>query len=406
MKSVNNRNANGKNSAKSLPEPNEEAIAHSKKLSDNIKRFLSRHKNLPFSKFMEMALYTPQLGYYAGGLPKIGKSGDFITAPEVSNIFSRCLARQAAQVLSQLDEANIVEFGAGQGTMAKDILLELENLQQPLHRYYIVEISADLRQRQKQTFEQHLPAEIVKKVVWLDKLPSTPISAVVLANEVLDAMPFERLRIEPERALQGYVVFNEKTQQFDWDFQTITDAKLQKFANQLIKHIGKVSDLGYETEINLNLKPWLKSLNDILAEGAVFLIDYGYSRHEYYQPARVMGTLRCHYQHRAHNNPFFYPGLQDITAHVDFTAVAEDAFDSGFKIAGFTTQAHFLMGSGLLEMSADLDADITEQIQIAQQIKTLTLPDEMGETFKAIALTKNFNQPLIGFNVRDLRHQL
>lgn len=406
MKSVNNRNSNGKISAKSLPEPSEQAIAHSQKLTDNIKRFLSRHKSLPFSKFMEMALYTPQLGYYAGGLPKIGKTGDFITAPEVSNIFSRCLARQAAQVLAQLDEANIVEFGAGQGTMAKDILLELDNMQQPIHRYYIVEISADLKERQKHTFEQHLPEEIVKKIVWLDKLPSAPISAVVLANEVLDAMPFERLRIEPDRALQGYVVFNEKTQQFDWDFQTITDSKLQKFANQLIQHIGKVSDLGYETEINLNLKPWLKSLNDILAEGAVFLIDYGYSRHEYYQPARVMGTLRCHYQHRAHNNPFFYPGLQDITAHVDFTAVAENAFDSGFKVAGFTTQAHFLMGSGLLEMSAGIDADITEQIQIAQQIKTLTLPDEMGETFKAIALTKNFDQSLIGFNIRDLRHQL
>lgn len=355
---------------------------------------------------MEMALYTPQLGYYAGGLPKFGKAGDFITAPEVSPIFSRCLARQAAQVLSQLDEPNIVEFGAGQGTMAKDILLELDAMQQTLNRYYIVEISADLRERQQQVLAEKLPAETFAKIVWLDQLPTTPISAFILANEVLDAMPFERIRIEPDRALQGYVVFNEKTQQFDWDYKNITETKLQKFANQLIKHIGKVSDLGYETEINLNIKPWLKSLNDILSSGAVFLVDYGYTRDEYYQPARVMGTLRCHYQHRAHNNPFFYPGLQDITAHVDFTAVAEAAFDSGFKVAGYTTQAHFLMGSGLLEMSFDPNADIAEQIHNAQQIKMLTLPDEMGETFKAIALTKNFDQPLIGFSVRDLRHQL
>ena len=406
MKSANSHRSNKNTHAKSLPEPTNEAINHSQKLSQHIQRHLVRHKKLTFSKYMEMALYTPQLGYYSGGLPKIGKTGDFITAPEVSPIFSRCLARQSAQVLATLDEPNLIEFGAGQGTMAKDILLELHAMQQPVHRYYIVEISADLRERQKQTFEKHLPEELANKVIWLDSLPKTPINAVVLANEVLDAMPFERIRIEPEQALRGYVSFNNNDQQFHWDYQKITEPNLQKFANQLIKHIGKASDLGYETEINLNLKPWLKSLSDTLNTGAVFLIDYGYSRQEYYQPARVMGTLRCHYQHRAHNNPFFYPGLQDITAHVDFTAVAEEAFDSGFKIAGFTTQANFLMGSGLLDMSFNADADITQQIQIAQQIKTLTLPDEMGETFKVIALTKQFEQPLIGFSVRDLRHQL
>ena len=409
MKSTNRHHSSQKNNPKSLPEPNQESILHSQKLIKHIQKYITRHSSLPFSKFMEMALYTPQLGYYSGGLPKIGKTGDFITAPEVSPIFSRCLARQAAQVLAEIpfqDNPSIIEFGAGQGTMAKDILLELQALQQPLHRYYILEVSADLKQRQKQTLEAHLTSEWFEKIVWLDALPKTSINGVVFANEVLDAMPFERIRIEPNQALQGHVRFNETSQQFEWDYQTITDKGLQKFANQLIKHIGKVSDLGYETEINLNLKPWLKSLGDVLENGSMFLIDYGYSRHEYYQPARVMGTLRCHYQHRAHSNPFFYPGLQDITAHVDFTAVAEEAFDSGFKIAGFTTQANFLMGTGLLEMSFNADADISEQIKIAQQIKTLTLPDEMGETFKVIGLTKNFNQPLIGFSVRDLRHQL
>ncbi|GAB6071057.1 SAM-dependent methyltransferase [Thiomicrorhabdus hydrogeniphila] len=406
MKSTHPRHSHRSNSPKSLPEPSEDGLLHSEKLSKNIQRYLSRHNNLPFSKFMEMALYTPQLGYYSGGLPKIGKTGDFITAPEVSPIFSRCLARQAAQILAELAEPNLIEFGAGQGTMAKDILLELHAMQQNVNRYYIIEISADLRARQKQTLLEQLPNDLFSKVVWLDSLPKTPINAVVLANEVLDAMPFERIRIEPQQALKGYVCYNETSQQFDWDYQIITEPGLQKFANQLIQHIGKVSNLGYETEINLNLKPWLKSLNDILSAGAVLLIDYGYSRQEYYQPARVMGTLRCHYQHRAHSNPFFYPGLQDITAHVDFTAVAEEGFDSGFKVAGFTTQANFLMGSGLLEMSFDANADISQQVRIAQQIKTLTLPDEMGETFKVIALTKQFEQPLIGFSVRDLRHQL
>ncbi|QKI88524.1 class I SAM-dependent methyltransferase [Thiomicrorhabdus xiamenensis] len=391
---------------KKLPAPSEEAKGYSEHLSQKIRTSIKRHGSLSFAQFMQKALYTPNLGYYSSSLPKIGKGGDFITAPEISPIFSRCLARQTQQVLEQLEEPNIIEFGAGRGIMAADILLEMQRLEQDIHRYYIVEISADLQQRQKAYLRETLSEELFNKVAWLEKLPATPISAVILANEVLDAMPFERLRIEPERALQGYVCYNEAKNEFDWDYQPITDSKLQRFANQLIKHIGKVSDLGYETEINLNLGPWLKSLSQILSKGLVLLIDYGYTREEYYQPARVMGTLRCHYQHRAHQNPFFYPGLQDITAHVDFTAVAEAGFDAGFRIAGYTTQANFLMGSGLLEMSVDPQADIGEQIKVAQQIKTLTMPDEMGENFKVIALSKQIDDGLIGFKVRDLRHQL
>jgi len=389
-----------------LPEPSEQAKQHSAKLSQRIQKSIRRHGNLTFAQFMQKALYTPGLGYYANGLPKIGQAGDFITAPEVSSMFSRCLARQAIQVLKDLPEANILEFGAGQGTMAKDILLELQDQQQALEHYYIVELSADLRARQQFTLKESLPDSLFSKVIWLDELPQKPISAVVLANEVLDAMPLERLRIEPEQALQGYVQYKEETQQFDWDYQKITKKPLQQFANQLIEHIGQVSELGYETEINLNIQPWLQSISDFLSQGAILLIDYGYSRHEYYQPARVMGTLRCHYQHRAHSNPFYYPGLQDITAHVDFTAVAEAAYDSGLKVAGYTTQAQFLMATGLLEMASNPDAEVTEQLKIAQQIKTLTLPNEMGESFKVMALSKQLDQSLIGFSLRDLRHQL
>ncbi|MCF6346654.1 MAG: SAM-dependent methyltransferase [Thiomicrorhabdus sp.] len=391
---------------KKLPPPSEDAILHSQQLSKQIRTSLARHKNMTFAQYMQKALYTPNLGYYSNGLTKIGAQGDFITAPEISPIFSRCLARQAQQVLQTLDEPNIVEFGAGRGVMAKDILLELQTLNQPLKRYYIIELSAELQQRQKETLQAALPPELYQKVTWLNQLPSTPISAVIFANEVLDAMPFERLRIEPQHTLRGHVRYNEQKECFEWDYQPITDATLQQFANRLTQHIGDVSELGYNTEINLHIKPWLESLNSILIQGAVILIDYGYPRKEYYQPARVMGTLRCHYQHRAHQNPFFYPGLQDITAHVDFTAVAEAGFESGFKVAGYTTQANFLMGSGLLEMSSNSDASITEQLKIAQQIKTLTLPNEMGENFKVIALTKQCDFSLIGFSVRDLRHQL
>ncbi|WP_373017570.1 class I SAM-dependent methyltransferase [Thiomicrorhabdus sp.] len=389
-----------------LPEPSAEARQHSQQLSEKIQRSLNRHPIMRFSQFMQMALYTPGLGYYASGLPKIGEQGDFITAPEVSPIFSRCLARQAMQVLSQLDTPNIIEFGAGQGTMAKDIILELQAQEEPLENYFIIELSADLRERQQFTLKENLPDELYKKIIWLDSLPEKPIPAVVLANEVLDAMPFERIRIEPQQALLGHVQYDESTQQFGWDYHKITDKKLQQFANQLINHIGEVSELGYETEINLNIQPWLRALSDSLSQGLILLVDYGYTRQEYYQPARVMGTLRCHYQHRAHSNPFFYPGLQDITAHVDFTAVAEAAYDSNLKVAGFTTQAHFLMATGLLDMSSDPNMPITEQIRIAQQIKTLTLPNEMGETFKVIALSKQLDVKLMGFNLRDLRHQL
>ncbi|MGC9385605.1 MAG: class I SAM-dependent methyltransferase [Hydrogenovibrio sp.] len=390
---------------RTLPEPPSELQTRSQQLTEKIRQSLKRYGALSFAHYMELALYMPQFGYYASGLPKIGAQGDFITAPEISPIFSRCLARQAEQILKRLETPNLIEFGAGKGTMARDILLELHALQQPVDQYYIIELSADLRQRQTETL-QSLPAGVFEKVVWLDRLPDKPLQAVVLANEVLDAMPVEKLRFERDQSLLGYVDYNESRQRFEWQYQPITDRQLQKASNAILKQIGEPSPQGYETEINLNIQPWLKSLSDCLTAGAVLLVDYGYTRREYYQPARRMGTLRCHYQHRAHSDPFFYPGLQDITAHVDFTAVAESAFHAGFKIAGFTTQAHFLMSSGLLEMSADAESHITESLKVAQQIKTLTLPDEMGESFKVIALTKGCDLSLMGFKLRDLRHQL
>lgn len=389
----------------SLPTPSEEAQLHSEKLSQRIKQQLKRQGSLTFSQFMQMALYTPGLGYYANSLPKIGSQGDFITAPEVSPLFSQCIARQAMQVLKTLDTPSLVEFGAGRGVMAKSILLELDAQEQAVEHYYILELSADLKQVQQETL-QTLPTHLFEKVVWLDSLPEKPIEAVFIANEVLDAMPVERLKLEPHQTSQAMVVYNEDKQQFEWDYVPITDRLLQRFSNGILHFIGDPSPEGYETEINLNIRPWLKSVYAAMERGLLLLIDYGYTRKEFYQPARVMGTLRCHYQHLAHNNPFFYPGLQDITAHVDFTAVAESGFDVGFKVAGFSTQAHFLMSSGLLELSSTQSDDITQSLKIAQQIKTLTLPDEMGETFKVIALTKKTDLPLIGFQLRDLRHQL
>lgn len=391
---------------KALPEPNEEAKARSQELTDKIRRHLNRHQSMTFAEFMRQTLYTPGLGYYTNGLPKIGEQGDFITAPEISPIFSRCLARQAQQALADMAQPTILEFGAGRGIMARDILLELEQIEQPLDHYFILEVSGDLKQIQQQTI-QTLPPHLADKVVWLDRLPSKPMEAVVLANEVLDAMPVERLLLESEQISRAYVKWDEERQKFDWHYQPLIDPNLQKVANKILHQLGAPHpDRAYYTEVNLHIEPWLNSIDDFLKAGLVILIDYGYSRQEYYQAARHMGTLRCHYQHRAHSNPFFYPGLQDITAHVDFTAVAEAAYHSNFKVAGYTTQAHFLMSTGLLEAAEDPNRSVIDQLKISQQIKTLTMPDEMGENFKVMALTKHFDKAINGFKMRDLRHQL
>jgi len=393
-----------------LPEPTPEAKARSAQLTQKIRQFLNRAGQMTFGDYMQRALYTPNLGYYANGLPKIGAQGDFITAPEISPIFSHCLANQSQQVLEKLSvNKTILEFGAGRGVMARDILLRFIEQGWTLDNYFILELSADLKAKQQETLAEALPKEWLNKVQWLDKLPETPIHGVILANEVLDAMPFERLYFETDQVSLGHVIYNEAKDKFDWDFRPITEPYLLKQANELLRIIGDPTAhnaKGYFTEINPHIAPWLNSLQSVLTEGLVLLVDYGYVRQEYYQSARHMGTLRCHYQHRAHSDPFFYPGLQDITAHIDFTSVAEAGFEAGFKVAGFTTQAHFLMGSGLLQANPSHDSDITEQLKFAQQVKTLTMPDEMGETFKVIALTKNFDQPLMGFIYRDLRHTL
>ena len=389
-----------------LPTPSSLAIEHSQQLVKYIQESIKPSCTLGFSEYMQQALYAPNLGYYSNGLTKIGADGDFITAPETSSLFSRCLARQAHQVLSQLPEPNIVEFGAGRGIMARDILLELAELNQPIEHYYIIELSAELKHVQKQTLAS-LPDALKEKVIWLTQLPQNPISAVVLANEVIDAMPIEMIKLEPEQVSQAYVEF-DSAGQANWLFKEIkTDNdELQNRIKEIQSLIGIPSPKGYQTEVNLNIQPWVSSIADFLTAGLVLIIDYGYSRTEYYQPAREMGTFRCHYQHLAHADPFFYPGLQDLTSHVDFTAVAEAGFKAGLDIDGFTTQAHFLMASGLLEMANEFEHDSPDAIKIAQQIKTLTMPNEMGESFKVIGMTKNITKPLIGFQMQNLLHTL
>lgn len=391
-------------SVESLPEPDEAAKKRSRDLCACISAACEQQGgSIAFSDFMQMALYQPGLGYYSGGLEKFGEAGDFITAPEVSSLFSQCIVRQIVQVFNEAEVADVLEFGAGSGLMAADILLELERLHALPEHYYIVELSAELRSRQKQTINGKAP-HLTGKVQWLDTLPHEAIQGVIIANEVLDAMPVECFRINDDVVEQLRVVVRDDQLQAAY---LKADAAIDEQVRTIEQRRGNMFEHGYCSEFNPSIKAWLASLYAVLDKGLVLLIDYGYPVQEYYLDERDSGTLVCHYQHRAHADPLWYPGLQDITAFVDFSAVAHAAVDAGFEISGYTSQAMFLLGCGLGELHQSVVSDDPkQQLLLAQQIKTLTLPSEMGERFKAMALSKKIDLPLIGFAMQDYRNRL
>jgi SAM-dependent MidA family methyltransferase len=352
---------------------------------------------LPFDRFMELALYAPGLGYYVAGSRKFGAEGDFVTAPEISPLFGRALARQCAQVLAETG-GGILEFGAGTGTMAADILLQLEADRQLPDRYCILELSPELRGRQRETLAARVPA-LLERVEWLDKLPSA-FSGVLLGNELLDAMPVQRFRLAGEGVEEAFVV--NRGDGFDWQWQPAVSPGLVE-AVRTIRRAVQLPD-GYESEINLRLAPWMSAVADTLQQGVMVLVDYGYSGREYYHPERHGGTLICHFRHRAHDNPLVLAGLQDITANVDFSAVARAATAAGLALAGYSTQAHFLIGCGLDALLGE--ADPADHLDLVQGVKQLTLPSAMGERFKAIAFSRGLDLPLCGFAMRDLSDRL
>jgi SAM-dependent MidA family methyltransferase len=356
---------------------------------------------IPFSRYMELCLYAPGLGYYSAGQRKFGSGGDFVTAPEISSLFGRCLARCCAEVLRQAG-GDVLEFGAGSGRLAVDLLGELNVLDSLPERYFILERSADLQQRQQQLLRRELP-QLCERVVWLDRLPPAGFRGVMLANEVLDAMAVERFHWLGTAATQYFVA--QGAEGFAWVEQPVESPGLRAAIERLVQ-VCKLP-AGYVSEANLLLEPWLQSLAGRLEEGLLLLVDYGYERGEYYHPQRSSGTLMCHYRQRAHGDPFLWPGLQDITAHVDFTAVAEAAVAAGLTVNGYTNQAWYLLDSGLerLLQEAGSTNSLAYQ-QLAQQAKTLILPGEMGERFKCIALTRGIDQPLTGFRMQDFRYRL
>jgi SAM-dependent MidA family methyltransferase len=396
-----------------LPKPDETALKLSETLQEKICLTIAENGgSISFEQYMQMALYEPGLGYYSAGSCKFGEQGDFVTAPEISPLFSRCIARQCQQVLSEISStevwsSSILELGSGTGKMAIDIMLELARNDALPETYYLLEPSADLRQRQQLNIRNAIP-QLEERFVWLDRLPEERIKGVILANEVIDAMPVKRIVIDTD--IQEYAVScdsgaDDQTQ-FQW-LKTGIDHNLKSEMQAMFDMLGESLAIPYITEINCNIKPWINSLNDVLDQGLILISDYGYPRQEYFHPQRHAGTLICHYRHQVHDDPFLYPGLQDITASVEFTTVAEAAVDAGLHVSGFTTQAHFLIGCGLDQIVSEMETDdVAERSKMTQQVSKLTMPGEMGEKFKFIGLSKKLDVELCGFGFIDQRSRL
>lgn len=349
---------------------------------------------LAFDRFMELALYEPGLGYYSAGSLKIGPGGDFTTAPEVSDLFSRCVARQCAEVLAETG-GSILELGAGTGRMAGAVLEALRELHRLPERYLILETSADLAERQRARIGLLAP-ELRARVAWLERLPETPQRGVILANEVLDALPFKRFTVAADVRELGVV---SERDSFAWQTAAMP------MAPELRDRLPRGLPHGYVSEICPLAAAWIASLARCLDRGGILLFDYGLPRLHYYHPQRTEGTLRCHFKQRAHSDPFINIAVQDITAWVDFTHVAQAAVEAGLAIGGFATQAGFLLAMGI-EQELAMPATPLEQARRAAEARKLLLPGEMGEAFKAMALTRNLEQPVGGFRYQDLRGSL
>ncbi len=392
---------------KNLPLPDEEMCAHSERLRQAICNEIAQAGgSISFERFMHWVLYAPGLGYYSAGSRKFGEEGDFITAPEVSPLFSQCLARNCQQVINQLGSVDVLEIGAGTGAMARDMLAYLDSENSlPVH-YYILEVSADLRARQRECIAESLP-HLIDRVEWLDVLPEAGFRGVILGNEVIDAMPVHLFRIADEAKM---MVFHVEWRDGDFAF-----CEREMGSGDLLNHIVALKKKlgadtlypGYVSEVNLQSQAWLQSVATTLREGVILLVDYGFPAHEYYHPDRNHGTLMCHYRHHSHADPLLLPGLQDITAHVDFSALASCAQSAGLTLLGYTSQAQFLLSSGLDNMVGQSDPnDIRRHMELVQQVKKLVMPNEMGELFKVIAFAKNFADELMGFSQFDLRERL
>lgn len=392
-----------------LPPLTAEETEHSERLVARIRREIERAGGwIDFERYMELALYEPGLGYYSAGAVKLGHEGDFVTAPEISPLFGRCLANQCVEVLQRLGEADVLELGAGSGAMATDVLNELAAQGCLPRRYCILEVSADLRERQQARLAQRAP-EHLARVQWLDRLPER-FRGVVLANEVLDALPVQRFRVRGGAINALGVTW--QLGRLDWA-EVPANERLSAAVRGIEANLGEALPDAYTSEVNLRLQPWIASIAAALHQGVALFIDYGLPQRQYYRSERREGTLLCHFRQRFHDDPLIHVGLQDIGAWVDFTAVAQAAVEAGLHVEGFTTQAHFLIGNDIdryLRPAGHDDEPLAARLQLARQAMLLTLPGEMGERFKVIGLSSKMEamlaRPLRGFAVRDLAASL
>jgi len=374
-----------------LPTPDADERAHSAALAASIRAEIAERGAIPFARYMELCLYAPGLGYYSAGRTKFGAAGDFTTAPELGSLFARSVARALAPTLRELGaDADFVELGGGSGAFAVAALHELAALDAAPRRYRILEPSADLRERQRSRATQELPNELAERIDWIDRPPESDWRGVLFANEVVDALPATRFAI-----LEGEVF--EECVALDGERFVRVDRPADALVAAAVREVERSLDApfadGYRSEILPQLPYWLQAIGGSLAAGAMLFVDYGYPRREFYLPQRSDGTLVCHYRHRAHADPLHWPGLEDITAFVDFSALAAAGVGAGFDLVGYAPQASFLLASGLPDLIAEANpASELEHIRLVAELKRLTLPGDMGERFQAIAFARGVEQ--------------
>ncbi|WP_346948775.1 SAM-dependent methyltransferase [Dyella sp.] len=376
-----------------LPEPGADERAHSDHLLARLREHIAAHGPMPFAEYMGRCLYEPGLGYYSAGATKFGAAGDFITAPELGDLFARCVAKVIGPVLELLgDEADVLELGGGSGAFAESALLAFHANAQLPRRYLILEPSADLRERQRERLAAALPPALFARVQWLDRPPEEAWRGALFANEVIDALPTTRFTLRAGEVYEEYVALDGEGRLMR------VDRPADALVSGAVRHLERDTESsfadGYRSEVLPQLPYWMQAIAGSLTAGVILFIDYGYVRREYYQPGRSDGTLMAHYRHHAHADPLFLPGLNDLTASVDFTALAEAGNQAGFGVAAYLPQAQFLIAAGLQQAFEDAYADAPDEAaryRLAQQVKKLTLPDQMGERFQAMVLARGMD---------------
>jgi len=375
--------------------------SHSELVMENLAKEIKANQGwISFEDFFDFVMYKPGLGYYSAGAKKLGSSGDFTTSPEISRLFGKTVSNQVIALLNNLESPSIIEIGAGSGRLAYDIITNLINSKMDFDKYYILEVSADFRERQRQELSL-LPDETFEKVIWLDSILEAPVEGIVIGNEVIDALPFKRFTVVDHKIQEiGVSIKNGQLTESTRN----ADKTLAEEVRLIEKALNRDFEQNYTSEIRPNIGQWLKGISSMLKSGALLFIDYGYSRQEYYAEDRKNGSMICHYRNTAHENPFLNLGVQDISASVEFTLLAEKALEEHLEVGLFTSQSDFLINGNILG-ELDKIEDDTLRMELTQEIKQLLMPSQMGQTFKCMMLYKNIN--LDSFEgIRDLRHTL